>query len=462
MPLQSDVALLLADYKELVLRYEALSRAIASRPTPSPPQPAPVPAPTTSPAAYSVSTPAFAATQQPQMSQAAAAAAASIRAEGAAPHPTEGPQFIQRSEESAMPDLLGGALAPSAPQDSGAASQQSAVAAFDPFGDVADTAHDAATDRPVASPATAPPTDPFLALERAASAMGPPSSGVHAEQDAESELAAFRAELPAAEPNDAQRPSTAAPASIALQTGPVAAASAAGPPDSLEPDAPRASAQADVSSAPQPSSLDSAVHDASQPRAAVVSGSDAVPGSAASGDSAAWAASWADDSREADVDSRDTAPPDAEDRDAAADQVARPLVASGSPDGSAEVLLPADTAPEPVQEPRAGSDAPTAAATQDASESGPQKPSADDALQPASDSPEDDVAERPSVPNGLHAADAHADEAIVVEDDQASATGLFAGLDIAAKSVEKGAGELENGVQAAQQPDDQAAQHDGF
>lgn len=461
MPLQSDVALLLADYKELVLRYEALSRAIASRPAPAPQQPAPSAGPPADSMSYAA--PAVLQQSHPQTIPVTAAASASDRAGGAEQQSMAGSQFIQRAEEAAEPDLLGGALAPSDPQDSSsAAAQHTAAAAFDPFGPVADTAHGNATDRSVAGPAGPPPADPFLALERAASAIGSPSSGVQTAQDADSELAAFRAELPAAEPDDAQQ-LAATPAASASQLESAAAGDVADLPGSAGVDASSTPVTAIASSVPEPAAADSAQPDAAQPRSAVAPSEEIVPGNAPSGtDTAAWEASWGDGSGDASAGTEATTAGEPVEHPAEAVHTA-PLVVADSTD-HAELSPSADATPDPAQDASANADAPAAADGHDSSAAATQKPlTEDDAAQPAAGAG-DQAKPDPSVPNGLHAVEARAMESVSAPHDQPPDTGLFAGLDVEARSVDKAAGEEGNGVQdesATEQSDDRA-QADGF
>ena len=423
---------------------------MASRPAPSPPQPAPLPAPDTRSSAYGVSLPAPAPLYppQPQTTPATAAADTSVGEEGAAPQQTEETQFIQRSEESAAQDLLGSSLEPSSMQDSSAvATQQTAAAAFDPFGDVADMAQGGAVDSTTAG-APAAPSDPFLALERAASAMAPPSSAAQAERDAESELAAFRAELPAAEQDDAQLPSSAAPAAGESHLGSAGAAPVAQQPGT---DVPSAPTDADNSSGHDPPVPDTATADAAMSHPADVAGTEAAPGSAAAEDPAAWAASWGNGSEQAAVEKPTTAAGESAERpDNAADPAKEPT--------------PADNIRDPVSDAAANSTAPAAADQRDISADGSQElQEADDAPQPAADVV-NDAELHPSIPNGLHTAEADAERTEPARDDPPPNSGLFAGLDIEAKPGDKGAGEQGSMLQsgsAAQVTDDEA-QEGGF
>ena len=471
---QSDVALLLADYKELVLRYEALSRAVASRPAPSPPQPAPIPAPVTSTAAYSASLLAPAPLHQPppQTTPDSAAADMDIPAEGAAPQPTEDSQFIQRSEESAVQDLLGSSLEPSSLHGSGAAETQrpaaaaaAAAAAFDPFGGVTDSTPTGAEDGGTAAPAQAALADPFLALERAASAMGPPSSGAQAERDAESELAAFRAELPAAESDDAQQPPTAASATGEPHLGSWTAAAVADRPGRAGADVSSVPVCPDVSSGPEPPVADPAADDAVQSAPADDAGRDAVPGSGATEDPAAWAASWGNDSDDAALQLPTAVAGKPVEQSSGAGAPAPSAPASCRPDDPEQARMPEHDIPDPVQD-EAGDPTASAASDQpDGSADGSQKPQTpDDVPQPAADASGD--AERHStVPNGLHAAEADAVRTELAQDDPLPGNGLFAGLDVEAKPGDEGVGEQSNltqtGSAAAQLVNDEA-QKGGF
>ena len=254
------MALLLADYKELVLRYETLSRAIARQPAPAPAPSPPQPTPAARSPVFGMNSAAPAAQWQshPQTAPLPTTAGASVITEGAAPERVVGSQFIQRAEEAAEPDLLGAALMSSGSQDTSAAAtqhtaaQHPAAVPFDPFGSIADAAQNGATDRSSAGHAAPAPMDPFLVLERAASAMGPPSSGVQTEQDAESELAAFRAELPASEPDGTLQPVAAAPAADVSQPGPTAAHDEVEPPGGAGADASSAPLTVIASSAREP------------------------------------------------------------------------------------------------------------------------------------------------------------------------------------------------------------------
>ena len=462
---QSDVALLLADYKELVLRYEALSRAVACRPAPSPPRPTPVPAPATSSSVYSINLPAPAQLHQPQPQTRVDSTVVdtSVR-EDAAPQPTEDSQFIQRSDESAVQDLLGSSLEPSSLHGSGAAPQhRAAAAAFDPFGDVADLAHSGIEDGGTTAPMQAALADPFLALERAASAMGPPSSGAQAERDAESELAAFRAELPAAEPDDAQQPSTAAPEAEELHLGSAAATAAAHQPDSTGADVFDAASPSDVSSVPEAEVPDPAANDAAQSHPTDIAGTEAMPGSAATEDPAAWAASWGNGSEDAAVQPPTAAAADSVERSVDAGDPAPPVDATSSPDDPAKELPREDDIGDPVQDEPAESPASAAVHQPDISADESQKPQeADDAAQPADAA--DDAERRPSVPNGLHAVDAYAVRTELGRDDTAPGSGLFAGLDVETKPGDKESAEESDVAQSESAPHltDAEAQEGGF
>ncbi len=364
-----------------------------------------------------------------------AAADRSLRAEGATPQPTEESQFIQRSEESAVQDLLGSSLEPFSLQGSGAAEPQhpetAAAAAFDPFGDVTDLAQSGVMDGGSAAPVQAALADPFLALERAASAMGPPSSDAQAERDAESELAAFRAELPAAESDGVQQQSTAAPAAEESHLGSAAAAAVAHQPASSGAGVSCAPLHADISSVPEPPVSEPAADDAAQSHSADGAGTQAVPEIAATEDPAAWAASWATGSEDA--------------------AVQMPAAAAGECGERSDDAGDAD------------SSASAAVHQPDISADESQKPQvADDAAQPAD--VVDDAERHPSVPNGLHAAEADAVRTEPVRDDLQPGVGLFAGLDVEAKPVDEGVDEESDVGQsgsAPQLPDDEA-QEGGF
>jgi len=452
-----------------VLRYEALSRAVTSRPATNLPLPAPVAAPVTSSSANSIDLPAPAPLHQPQPPTMPDSAAAdrSLRAEGATPQPTEESQFIQRSEESAVQDLLGSSLEPFSLQGSGAAEPQhpetAAAAAFDPFGDVTDLAQSGVMDGGSAAPVQAALADPFLALERAASAMGPPSSDAQAERDAESELAAFRAELPAAESDGVQQQSTAAPAAEESHLGSAAAAAVAHQPASSGAGVSCAPLHADISSVPEPPVSEPAADDAAQSHSADGAGTQAVPEIAATEDPAAWAASWATGSEDAAVQMPAAAAGECGERSDDAGDAAPPVVITSSPDEPAKEPPPEDDTRDGGQEEPADSSASAAVHQPDISADESQKPQvADDAAQPAD--VVDDAERHPSVPNGLHAAEADAVRTEPVRDDLQPGVGLFAGLDVEAKPVDEGVDEESDVGQsgsAPQLPDDEA-QEGGF
>ena len=152
---------------------------------------------------------------------------------------------------------------------------------------------------------------------------------------------------------------------------------------------------------------------------------------------------------------------DPEEHRAEADHDAAPVVAdAGVLHHPAEAPPALGTVPDLAQDVSAKSDA-LAAADGQGSAHDPQKPAlVDNPPQPAAGRGAD-VKLDSSMPNGLHAA---VMDSPPTTDDQPQDIGLFAGLDVEARSVDKSVGEDGNGVQSdpATEQANHQAQESGF